>query len=849
MLGPFAPLHQIALRHYTNRRIAAATDGTRARIKELLRSQWLPAAEIEELQISRLKRLLSHAEQHCEFYRERFKKAGFSAAEFSRLSDLEAIPPLTKREIQDHYKEMIASNLGPDEMYQNHTGGSTGAPLTFYQTREYKEWAMADIWRNYIMCGFEPGMRRAFLWGSDYDARAHKTIFRRLAVDLARDNLYWVNTFDVDEAALIAAAKRLVRFKPHLLIGYVSSLTLFAEVVRRHGIDGIKPLAIQSSAEVLTPTQRALIEGTFHSKVFDRYGCREVGNIAHECDHHEGLHLLGECNYTEFLKDGQPAKPGEVGEVTVTNLFNRAMPLIRYQNGDLARTSDRQPSCGRGLSLMEVAAGRTADVIKAPSGKFLHGEFFTHLFYSIEGVRQFQVVQETLTTLVISIEAMPAFDRQVATSFLERVIRGYRRRAPGSSDSRSHTFQSSRPPTLLPISLPDGILIVSALFLLSNLRLGGSERKTIAIANALAARGDDIHCAQLGPPDTLRPQLDPNVPLAEFDRTAKLSLRVISALRRYILDHQLRHILCVNLYPLIYAHAASWGLGPKRPEITASINTTTFENEAERRKMVIYGPLLRRSNRLIFGCNAQQRLWLDGYRLSPSISDVIYNGVDTAYFDPAALAESRVEIRRSLKIPESAFVLVSVAQFRPEKNHGDLLKATAMLREQGVDAHAILVGEGPEQHSITRRIAELSLAESITLAGAQADVRRYLKCADVFVQTSTAVETFSNAALEAMAMGLPLALSDVGGSREMLVDRVIGRVFQSADVQALCDALTVITSVLVRSDCRASNRAAAIERFGFARMVDAYEAVMFRDAWCAAAQPIDTVPQPSGGKR
>ena len=111
--------------------------------------------------------------------------------------------------------------------------------------------------------------------------------------------------------------------------------------------------------------------------------------------------------------------------VTVTNLHNYAMPLIRYQMGDMGRPTDREPTCGRGLPLMDVIEGRSADVITTPSGKLLHGEFFTHLFYKLDGVRQFQVVQETRDRLTIKIEPMNTFDKDEAIRFLADTIRQF----------------------------------------------------------------------------------------------------------------------------------------------------------------------------------------------------------------------------------------------------------------------------------------------------------------------------------------------------------------------------------------------------------------------------------------
>lgn len=85
------------------------------------------------------------------------------------------------------------------------------------------------------------------------------------------------------------------------------------------------------------------------------------------------------------------------------------MPFIRYEIGDLGRASDKTCPCGRGLPMMEVVEGRTTDSITAPDGKLIHGEFFTHLFYRIEGVKKFQVVQESLADLVIKIQMFLTF--------------------------------------------------------------------------------------------------------------------------------------------------------------------------------------------------------------------------------------------------------------------------------------------------------------------------------------------------------------------------------------------------------------------------------------------------------
>lgn len=388
----------------------------------LEQSQWWPQPRIQELQMRKLGEMLKHAYAQVPFYRRRFDEAGLCPSDVQSFTDLLRLPVLTKREIQAHQDDLMACGIERHRLRENHTGGSTGQPLTFYQDANTIAWSDADKLRNYRMAGYQLGMRWAFLWGADYDARAHKGRKERFK-DRFVFNTQWINTFDLTVETLVQAAEQLARWQPRILVAYVSSATLLARLIKARGLSGIHPLAIQTSAEVLTPDDRRLLEETFGCAVFDRYGCREVGNIAHECSAHQGLHILAENNLLELLDaQGRPVEPGQPGRVVVTNLNNFAMPLIRYENGDMGVASQRICGCGRGLPLMDSINGRITDVITSPSGKLLHGEFFTHLFYKIGGVYQFRVVQETRHDLLIQIVPGSGFDQRAALSFLERTI-------------------------------------------------------------------------------------------------------------------------------------------------------------------------------------------------------------------------------------------------------------------------------------------------------------------------------------------------------------------------------------------------------------------------------------------
>lgn len=135
-----------------------------------------------------------------------------------------------------------------------------------------------------------------------------------------------------------------------------------------------------------------ILKKAFGCDIFNRYGARECGDMACSCKKNEGLHInINNC-YIEILRDdGTPCEENEIGNITVTTSNNYAMPLIRYNIGDMASYINRKCSCGRNWSMLNAVNGRIVDVFKLPDGNRIDGEYFTHLFYELNDVKQFQV--------------------------------------------------------------------------------------------------------------------------------------------------------------------------------------------------------------------------------------------------------------------------------------------------------------------------------------------------------------------------------------------------------------------------------------------------------------------------
>lgn len=358
------------------------------------------------------------------------------------------------------------------------------------------------------------------------------------------------------------------------------------------------------------------------------------------------------------------------------------------------------------------------------------------------------------------------------------------------------------------------------LFLLGTLEIGGSESKFVALAKRLWSAGDPVHVGYLRGPFLLLEKLE-NIPNVHLEQSGKWSLHAYRTLRHYVRRNRIQAIVTVNPYPLTYAAVGSLNNGHARVRVIASINTSEFLTNRDKRFMRLYAMLLRRCDHIIFGSAGQRSSWIESYRLGRETSSVIYNGVDSSHFSVNSMKETKEELRRRLELPPGRPILVSVGQLRPEKGHLVLLSVLARLATVRTPApYLLLVGEGKERETIEAKIEELGLERCVKLVGATRDVRPYLKAADLFVLSSIAVETFSNAALEAAAMGLPIVMSDVGGAREMFPDNRECIIYPRDDKKALAKALNDSLDMIEKDSLHGAALRERVQRHFSTRAMD-----------------------------
>jgi len=372
---------------------------TRRHLRQLERTQSLPPEEFQAFQLAQLQAIVRHAYEHVPFYRNLYRREGIHPDDIRTLSDFRRLPIITKSDVRANVERMLADNVPRDRLVANQTGGSTGEPLHFFVTDNFWWNNAANEFRVRRWHSVQEGERMAWLWGDQRDA-PDWSWKRKLRARLM--NHRFLNAFSLTEAKMEAFARLLQKWQPKLMMGYSTTLFLFARFLQARGITNIRPRIIEATAEKLWLPQRRLIESVFQCPVIDHYSSREMGTMAYQCEA-GSLHALDDLCYLEIIADGQPAAPGQLGRVVVTSFHHRAMPFIRYTNDDMAIYNGQVCACGRSLSTWQEIVGRTNDYLVTADGQFIHSEFFAYLLRVLPEVFSYQVHQPDIAHLNVKV--------------------------------------------------------------------------------------------------------------------------------------------------------------------------------------------------------------------------------------------------------------------------------------------------------------------------------------------------------------------------------------------------------------------------------------------------------------
>ena len=389
-----------------------------ARLEE---SQYWSTDDILRYKEERLYRMLEYAYQFVPFYKNYYDSYHVSPKDYKSLEDIEKFPVLTKELIRAHYKEMISTQYPRENLIHNHTSGSTGKALDFYQTKESLPYVWAIWWRLRNRFGVEYGdkslnftgklvvpisTRRPPYW------RVNKPMNQWLV------NMQHMTKDKVQSIVEMINSEHFVFFS-----GYPSIIYAFALLVEENGLSiTAQPKAIFTGAEKMYENQKTVLRRVFPGTIItDHYGTSEGVVNASKCEtgvYHEDFELGHiECKEPHWISDTEYE-----GNILGTCFQNNGMPFIRYEIGDSAVWSSKKCSCGLHSQVIKDIQGRTEDYVITPEG--LKVQRFDYLFKDMTSIKECQVVQRKMGEVIFRIVRRDNYDIKCEEE-LKKLVKEY----------------------------------------------------------------------------------------------------------------------------------------------------------------------------------------------------------------------------------------------------------------------------------------------------------------------------------------------------------------------------------------------------------------------------------------
>lgn len=329
---------------------------------------------------NKIEELLKHAANTTAFY-----------ADYKGVLELQKFPIVNKIDYQQRWNDFVSSEYAEDsKCHLECTSGSTGTPLEIlYDQRKSRRRNAASIFLN-TLADYRIGDKQMFLrvWVN----RVQKGLIERTMMNLIPINTANMDDEHVQEICDLIASKRVKS-----IVGYASSLTILSAYIRDKQIDcsRFKVRSITPISEAMPPEVRKQLQKQFGCTVSSVYGAEEFGTIGVQMKDGDSYYMDTSGVYLEVLKmeEDTPAEDGELGRLVITDLYNNAFPLIRYENGDVVVRKTVKMSSGKYQQYFTRIDGRRSDLLYDTSGDVVSPFLLTNKMWGIKNISQWKFIQ------------------------------------------------------------------------------------------------------------------------------------------------------------------------------------------------------------------------------------------------------------------------------------------------------------------------------------------------------------------------------------------------------------------------------------------------------------------------
>ena len=378
-----------------------------------------PAARQNQLLKGQLDNLLLHAKRYSPFWGERLANRTFQGRSLAQT--LKDVEPLTRKNLQSEF-ERLSAKFPKRETFgvsEGNSSGSTGTPVRFERcARLYtplylavgfqcSRWHSIDQQRPLGVIGQKSKDKESAPLGVPYRWLGPVAIgFERSTKDREISEIY-------DYCA---------RKNPAYLQCGPTILSKLARYALENGRNELRPEKALTLGSAVTDDTREIVAKGLGTKIIDRYSCEETGYIALQCPKHNHFHVMNPATMVEIVDDdGEPCPPGKAGRVLLTSMQSYAMPLIRYEIGDMAEWGE-PCDCGITLPVISKIWGRTRQMITTPDGRRTYLQIYARDFQDISELIEYRFVLHQNAVVVAHVRASQP-SASIAAAISEKVQR------------------------------------------------------------------------------------------------------------------------------------------------------------------------------------------------------------------------------------------------------------------------------------------------------------------------------------------------------------------------------------------------------------------------------------------
>jgi len=325
-------------------------------------------------------------------------------------------PVVDKMVLIENHDACLAKSGYEVPVHVSSTSGSTGTPFSIVQDFKKRKRTIADLKVFGELCDYPSHERMVFF-------RVINEKLHRTPEQEDRENIYYIDSSDLSDTRLEEMKKVLLDKKPRIVFSYSSTLVELAKYIERTGIpeDGFSMKSVLTGGEGLSDENRKLLEDVFGCTVYRRYSNMEMGILGQDSGNGSEYLLNWGSYYFETVKldSDEPAEPGEVGRIVITDLFNYAFPMIRYDTGDLGVLENDNPY---ELPRLKEICGRMRDCIFAVDGKLISPAKVSVMMWGSEGIKQWQFIQQTKDKYVLKLNCEKKINSDIYIKKLKSLL-------------------------------------------------------------------------------------------------------------------------------------------------------------------------------------------------------------------------------------------------------------------------------------------------------------------------------------------------------------------------------------------------------------------------------------------